>query len=73
MRTGAASASEPMTPTTSSRCSIGCGATDEPSARVHAVRESLEDLFMRAVTEEDGTVASPGGVVERGRGKEGDA
>jgi ABC-2 type transport system ATP-binding protein len=41
--------------------------------RVHAVRESLEDLFMRAVTEDDGTVASPGGVVERGRGAGGDA
>lgn len=41
--------------------------------RVHAVRESLEDLFMRAVTDERGEVASPGGVVEPRRAKGGDA
>jgi ABC-2 type transport system ATP-binding protein len=41
--------------------------------RVHAVRESLEDLFMRAVTDEHGDVASPGGIVEPRHAKGGSA
>ena len=32
--------------------------------RITPVRESLEDLFMRAVTEDDGTVQAPGGVIK---------
>lgn len=38
--------------------------------RITPVRESLEDLFMRAVTEEDGSVQRPGGVIKRQKGQQ---
>tara|TARA_B100001059_G_scaffold222470_1_gene246447 strand:- start:1958 stop:2926 length:969 start_codon:yes stop_codon:yes gene_type:complete len=38
--------------------------------RITPVQESLEDLFMRAVTEDDGTVQGPGGVIKEGRGRQ---
>ncbi len=41
--------------------------------RVHAVRESLEDLFMRAVVDESGNVAAPGAQIEPRRGSRGNA
>ncbi|MBM43781.1 MAG: hypothetical protein CMJ36_02050 [Phycisphaerae bacterium] len=41
--------------------------------RVHAVRESPEDLFMRAVVDESGTIAAPGAEIKPRRGSGGDA
>jgi ABC-2 type transport system ATP-binding protein len=37
--------------------------------RITPVRESLEDLFMRAVTEDDGTVQAPGGMIKSRTGR----
>lgn len=41
--------------------------------RVQAVRENLEDLFMRAVTDESGQVAAPGAIVQDQPRRGGDA